>query len=70
MDGSDVLADVVIVHLHAAGGASARPLADNPRASIPGIAIYVRLLQMVRDRGDGQRFELRAAEAPPAAGRP
>lgn len=70
VDGSDVLADVVIVHLHAARGASARPLTDNPRASIPGVAIYVCLLQMVRYRGDGQRIELRSAKAAPAARRP
>ena len=70
MNGSDVLADVVIIHLHATGRASTRPLTDDPRASIPGIAIYVSFLQVVRDRGDGQRVELRPAEAPPAAGRP
>ena len=70
MDGGDVLADVVVIHLHAASGASTRPLTDDSRASIPGIAIYVGFLQVVRDCGDGQRVELRAAEAAPATRRP
>jgi len=47
MDGRDVLADVVVVHLHTTRGTSAGPLTDDARTPVPGMSIYVGLLQVV-----------------------